>query len=208
MDDGEDGPNSADRNVQEWMLICQNNAQFEDADVSANEDMDWSLAGEAYTDLHEMPSFIDRQRQDHSPQSHSTAVDPGNLQGQQLRAYNIVREHFLSEERQEPLRMIVSGTAGTGKSYLIECLQQLLGDCLRVAAPTGGAAYNVHGHTVHSLVSIPVRGDFKEMEGQRLHTIQESLDGVDYLIVDEISMVGRAMFGKMDRRLRQAFPQR
>ena len=82
VDVGEDGPDSADRNVQEWMLICQNNAQFEDAGTSANEDVDWSLAGEAYPDLHEMPSFIDRQRQDHSPQSHSTAADPGNLQGQ------------------------------------------------------------------------------------------------------------------------------
>ena len=104
--------------------------------------------------------------------------------------------------------MIVSGTAGTGKSYLIECLQQELGNKLRMAAPTGGAAFNVHGHTVHSLIGIPVRSDFKKLDGQRLHTMQESLATMEYLIVDEMSMVGRILFGKVDRRLRQAFPQR
>ena len=101
--------------------------------------------------------------------------------------------------------MIVSGTAGTGKSYLIWCLQELLGDKLRVMAPTGAAAYNVHGHTLHSLLSIPVRGDFR---GQRLHTLQESLASVRYIILDEMSMVGRKMFGQVDRKLRQEFPHR
>ena len=99
--------------------------------------------------------------------------------------------------------MIVSGTAGTGKSYLIWCLQKLLGDHVRVTAPTGVAAYNVHGHTLHSLLSIPVRGEFRDIEGQRLHTLQESLAGVRYIV---LAMVGRKLFGQMDRRLHQAFP--
>ena len=75
-----------------------------------------------------------------------------------------------------------------------------------MTAPTGVAAYNVHGHTLHSLLSIPVRGEFRDMEGQRLHTLQESLAGVRYIVLDEMSMVGRKLFGQMDRRLRQAFP--
>ena len=104
--------------------------------------------------------------------------------------------------------MIVSGTAGTGKSYLIWCLQELLGDQLRVMAPTGAAAYNVHGHTLHFLLSIPVRGDFRDLERQRLHTLQETLASVRYIILDEMSMVGRKLFGQVDRRLRQVFPHR
>ena len=100
-----------------------------------------------------------------------------------------------------PLRMIVSGTAGTGKSFLIWCLDNLLGDHLRVTAPTGGAAYNVHGHTLHSLLGIPVRGDFRDLEWQCLHTIQESLAGIDYLILDEMSIVGRHQYGQVERRL-------
>ena len=104
--------------------------------------------------------------------------------------------------------MVVSGTAGTGKSYLIQCLKLLLKDRLCVAAPTGVAAFNVDGYTLHSLLSLPVKGDFKPLEGKRLQTIQQMLAAVDYIIIDEMSMVGRKMFGQVDRRLRQVFPER
>ena len=104
--------------------------------------------------------------------------------------------------------MVVSGTAGTGKSYLIQCLKLLLRDHLLVAAPTGVAAFNVDGYTLHSLLSLPIKGDFKPLEGKRLQTIQQTLSGVDYIIIDEMSMVGRKTFGQVDRRLRQVFPAR
>ena len=120
-----------------------------------------------------------------------------------------MRDHSESSDpNRPPLRMVVSGTAGTGKSYLIQCLKLLLKDRLCVAAPTGVAAFNVDGYTLHSLLSLPVRGDFKPLEGKRLETIQQMLAAVDYIIIDEMSMVGRKMFGQVDRRLRQVFPER
>ena len=204
MTQGMDEVTPPDTTVQDWMLICQNQVQFAGDDDSPVEDVDWLLAAQEYGDaqLHEMPSFIAQQRQYHVSQPHVTTADPGKLQGKLLETYRTVLGHFQQAgEGQKPLRMIVSGTAGTGKSYLIQCLQQLLGDKIRVAAPTGGAAFNVHGHTLHSLLSITVRGEFKELQGQRLLTMQESLAGVDYLIVDEHSMVGRKLFGMVDRRL-------
>ena len=67
--------------------------------------------------------------------------------GKQLQAYTIVREHYELSEPQ-PLKMIVSGTAGTWKLYLIHCLRLLLQD---KAAPTGVATFNIDGHTLHSL---------------------------------------------------------
>ena len=100
----------------------------------------------------------------------------------------------------------MSGTAGTGKSYLIQCLKLLLKDCLCVAAPTGVAAFNVDGYTLHSLLSLPVKGDFKPLEGKRLQNVQETLASVEYIIIDEMSMVGRMMFGQVDRRLCQVYP--
>ena len=102
---------------------------------------------------------------------------------------------------------ILTGTAGTGKSYLINCLRLLLGERLRVAAPTGVAAFNVSGHTLHSLLSLPTKGEFKDLEGERLHSLQQSLADVHYLIIDEMSMVGRSVFGQVDSRLRQVFPR-
>ena len=60
--------------------------------------------------------------------------------------------------------MIVSGTAGTGKSYLIHCLYLLLKDMLCVAAPTGIASFNIQGHTLHSLFSLPQRVNLKSLK--------------------------------------------
>jgi hypothetical protein len=100
--------------------------------------------------------------------------------------------------------MIVSGTAGTGKSYLIHCLRLLLQHQLVVAAPTRVAAFNINGQTLHSLLSLPTTGEFKDLEGERLTKLQQSFSEVKYLIIDEISMVGRKTLGQVDRRLRQA----
>ena len=191
--------------IDDWMLICQHNAEFGQA-TGEEEDCDWSLAARAYTELREMPSYIAQQRQEFVAQSAlTTTAHASHLQGKQLQAYTAVRDHSESSDpNRPPLRMVVSGTAGTGKSYLIQCLKLLL----KVAAPTGVAAFNVDGYTLHSLLSLPVKGDFKPLEGKRLQTIQQTLAAVDYIIIDEMSMVGRKMFGQVDRRLRQVFPER
>ena len=80
-----------------------------------------------------------------------------------------------------PLRM-----NGTGKIYLIHCLRRLLSRRVRVAAPTGVAAFNMEGHTLHYLLSLPVKGEYKDLEGERLCKIQQSLSSMEYLIIYEI----------------------
>ena len=190
------------------MLLCQHTPQFLNS-VDERRHVDWSLAAKTYENLDKMPHFIAQHRQFYVPQHTNTVADSGHLQGNQLHAYNIVREHFENGSScKQPLRMIVSGTAGTGKSYLIQCLKRLLGNGLRVAAPTGVAAFNVDGYTLHSLLGLPIKGDFKELERNRLRNIQESLAAVEYIIIDEMSMIGRKLFGQVDRRLRQVFPHR
>ena len=51
------------------------------------------------------------------------------------------------------------------------------------------------------------RGEFKDLQGESLNNLQKSMNGVKYVIINEMSMVGRKMFGEVDKRLRQAFPQ-
>ena len=186
------------------MLICQRNADLQPS-VDTQEDVDWTLAAQSYPNLEEAPRFITDQRQAAAQHAFTTTADPHKLQGKQLQVYTIVKQHQ-SANNPPPLRMIVSGTAGTGKSYLIHCLRLLLQRELVVAAPTGVAAFNIDGHTLHSLLSLPTRGEFKDLEGERLTKLQQSFSEVKYLIIDEMSMVGRKTFGQMDRRLRQAFP--
>ena len=190
------------------MMLCHGHPEFQHGDSKAIENVDWSAAAKKYEELNEMPSFIAQQCQQYVHSSCDPKIDPQKLQGKQLEAYDVVQDHYHSKEHRSPLRMIISGTAGTRKSYLSKCLKKLLGDHLRVTAPTGGAAYNVHGYTLHSLLGIPISGDFRDLEGQRLSILQESLAGVDYLIIDEMSMVGRKLFGQIDSRLHQAFSHR
>ena len=102
--------------------------------------------------------------------------------------------------------MIVTGTASTGKSYLIQCIRLLLGDTLKVAALTGVASFIIEGTTLHSLFHLPTRGEFKQLEGNHLQQLQQAMSSSRYIIIDDMSMVGKKIFGQIDSRLRQAFP--
>ena len=185
------------------MLVCQRNADLQ-PNIESEQEMDWTRAALAYTNIEEMPSFISWQRESAAQRPFTTSADHRQLQGKQLQVYTIVQQH-MEAETPPPLRMIVSGTAGTGKSYIIHCLRLLLGDRVRVAAPTGVAAFNIEGHTLHSLLSLPTKGEYKDLEGERLHHMQQSLAEMQYLIIDEMSMVGRKTNGQIDKRLRQVF---
>ena len=74
-----------------------------------------------------------------------------------------------------------------------------------VTETTGKAAFNINGVTIHSLLKLPVglRGN-KDLAGQSLIRLQESLSGIDYIIIDEYSMLGQTVFGWVDRRCKQA----
>ena len=187
------------------MLICHHNADLQPS-MDTQEDIEWTQAAQSYPNIDEAPSFISQQRQAARQHVFTTTANPANLQGKQLQVYTIIQQHQ-SAVNPPPLRMIVSGRAGTGKSYLIHCLRLLLQLHLMVAAPTGVAAFNIDGHTLHSLLSLPIRGEFKDLEGERLTKLQQSFSEIKYVIIDEMSMVGRKIFGQVDRRLRQAYPQ-
>ena len=84
-------------------------------------------------------------------------VLPSQLDQRQLFAYEVVRAHKDGLGEHEPLRMMVLGTAGTGKSWLVNTLSHLLGVRIRRAAPTGMAAFLIGGSTLHSLPKTPLR---------------------------------------------------
>jgi hypothetical protein len=86
-------------------------------------------------------------------------VSLDTLSSMQQKALNIVDSHAFGANQNLQLLMIVLGTAGTGKSYLINAIRQLFLDhsassCLKVTAPTGVAAANIRGSTIFSLLSL------------------------------------------------------
>jgi len=160
-----------DHEAEEWMLICRRNANYQTT-VDCDHSHVWSDASTAYPNLDELPAFIATQRQSAQERLFTTTADPANLQGKQLATYNLIKHHLESTDP-NPLRMIISGTAGTGKSYLIHCLRMLLQNNLYVVAPTGVAAFNVDGSTLHSFLSLPTRGEFKDLEEEHLNRLQQ-----------------------------------
>ena len=162
-------------------MICQHTTDLQ-PQTDIHDGVDWTNSSRLYNNLGEIPSFISSHRQSAVDHTVSFNADPTQLHTKQLQAYNCVSNHFVSDST-SPLYLIVSGTAGMGKSYLINCLKLLLQNQLRVCAPTGVASYNIQGFTLHTLFGLPTRGDFKDLEGQKLHNMQQSLLEMNYLII-------------------------
>lgn len=117
----------------------------------------------------------------------------------------------LSAEQQALFRLIedtrehvfVTGRAGTGKSTLLQHLAWNTKKQIAVCAPTGVAALNVEGQTIHSLFRLPIgliaNGDIDQNDATR-----KLLNAIDTLVIDEISMVNADLMDAIDRSLRQA----
>ena len=143
-------------------------------DTSSEDNFDWTAPAQSYPNLEEAPTFISRSRQEAGPHTFTTSASPDNLQGRQVEVYTTVKDHF-EGDNPPPLRIIVTGVAGTGKFYLILCIRLLLGDSLKVSAPTGVASFIIEGTTLHLLLHIPTRGKFKQLEGTRLQRFQQAI---------------------------------
>lgn len=94
----------------------------------------------------------------------------------------------------------ITGKAGTGKSTLLKLFTNTTKKNVVVLAPTGIAALNVNGQTIHSFFGFPPRmmthKDIKKSRYQKLYK------KVDTIIIDEISMVRADMIDNIDRFLR------
>jgi len=56
------------------MLVCQRNADLQ-PNIEADQEVDWTRAAQAYTNIEEMPSFISRQRQSAAQCAFTTLSD-------------------------------------------------------------------------------------------------------------------------------------
>ena len=129
-------------------------------------------------------------------------------------------EHVLDcvrrREQPEPLRLLLLGIAGSGKTRAIQTLLQEIQRALaqanlpaeidpeafvRVGAPTGTAAFNVrfNATTIHRLIHWFTPPYFSRLtNADQLHRLQQHLMNTHLVIIDEISMVGRQVMGRMD----------
>ena len=131
-----------------------------------------------------------------SPKQLSRQHEPLDLQRRR------VRHVFWTAWRIPQSHLFITGRAGTGKSTL---LQHFRGETTKkkvvVLAPTGVAAVNVGGQTIHSFFGFRPGITLNNVRARRngQNSIYKQLDMV---IIDEISMVRADLFDCIEKFLR------
>ena len=99
--------------------------------------------------------------------------------------------------------LFITGKAGTGKSTLLEYFRQRTKKNVAVLAPTGVAALNVSGQTIHSFFLIPPNiTPQKVLEHKLTKKRIKVMQSLDMMIIDEASMLRADLLDCMDVSLR------
>ncbi len=105
--------------------------------------------------------------------------------------------------------IFISGQAGTGKSTLLKYFRQKTKKNLAVLAPTGVAALNVQGQTIHSFFQFKPDITMDAIALIRLRKDRRKMYGsLETLIIDEISMVRADLLDCIDAFLRLHGPKK
>jgi ATP-dependent DNA helicase PIF1 len=103
--------------------------------------------------------------------------------------------------------VLISGSAGTGKSFTIENIVswcKTVGKNVGVTALTGMAAITISGRTIHSFLGVGLaRKSAYElyMNARKNKTLTAKLNMINILIIDEISMMSTELFDKVSEYL-------
>ncbi len=101
---------------------------------------------------------------------------------------------------------LITGKAGTGKSTLLRHFVKESGKKCIVLAPTGIAAINAGGQTVHSFFGFPLRpmvpGDSEIKKYAKYHPKYKIMRDMEVLIIDEVSMLRADIIDAIDYSLR------
>lgn len=124
---------------------------------------------------------------------------------------------ILTDEFKEALRLMehqdficpllfITGRAGTGKSTLLHYFATHTPQNVVVLAPTGLAAINVHGQTIHSFFRLTPRNlmDPSYLRNVARRLPKKELHAFDTLVIDEASMLRADLLDAIDFILRTA----
>lgn len=99
--------------------------------------------------------------------------------------------------------IFLTGKAGSGKSSSLRRFIKLTRKKVIVCAPTGVAAINCGGMTIHKMFRLPIKpldeNDIKEISQRQSKAVKLA----DVMIIDEISMVSAPMLDAVDQILRK-----
>jgi hypothetical protein len=134
-------------------------------------------------------------------------IDEFTLNKEQARAFTIVAEHSMMN-KPPALRMYLGGAGGTGKSRVITALKEFFNRRnqsrrFRLSSYTGVAAKNISGMTLHTALYLNQRKT-KGISGNTRRDLIAMWEGVHYLFIDEVSMIGCRLLLKISQALNDA----
>ncbi len=104
-----------------------------------------------------------------------------------------------------PENIFLTGNAGTGKSTLLEHFRNTSEKNIAIVAPTGVAAVNIKGETIHSFFGFsPNISPEKASQDAKSTKKSKIYNALQILVIDEISMVRADLFDSIDAFLRSA----
>jgi hypothetical protein len=156
-----------------------------------------------------------------------------NLNTGQSWAFEIIMSHFIAKyvEKNEDahpvaqLAMLMMGPGGTGKTHVVKAVQAVMhhygcAHLIRFLAPTGSAAALIDGMTVHKGLGLKIKalnkgkgnhqpGDTTEdysvlISMQNRTQLREEWKNVEYLLIDEVSLLSLQLLAQIDHALRYA----
>ncbi len=124
--------------------------------------------------------------------------------------FDEIEADILSQEQREIFNimedsnenMFITGKAGTGKSYVLKYFKVKTKKKVLYTAPTGIAALNIEGVTLHS--AFGYRNLTENAEIRLSNNMIELLSNLDTVIIDEISMVRVDVFTQINTILQKA----
>ncbi len=113
---------------------------------------------------------------------------------------SVEQQNLFDYIEQSENNIFITGRAGTGKSTLLSYLVENTKKNVAVCAPTGVAALNVGGVTIHSLFGFPfgILAD-QDLARHMNKRTREVLATLDVLIIDEVSMVNADLMDAISR---------
>ncbi|KAJ3539217.1 hypothetical protein NM688_g6398 [Phlebia brevispora] len=128
------------------------------------------------------------------------------LNEEQALAFEIIARTVVDGPSTGPLRMMIGGPGGTGKSRIIDAVRDFFearGDArrFRLTSYTGVAARHISGMTLHSALCLSGDGALPRRGSKGHHDLASMWEGVDFLFVDEVSMIGCEMLAKISQAL-------
>lgn len=119
-----------------------------------------------------------------------------------------IEQKSVIQEIEKGSNILITGGAGTGKSYLLNYLKRNFSNRgLAVTASTGIAAVNIGGATIHSwsgigLANLPLEQIISNLFSSKMSKLRRRIKLAKILAIDEVSMLSAGLFDILDQTLR------